>query len=260
MFVNVYRAERKERQFTDLLQRISMMPQNKMYELDVMLNAKRSVNKTTSSNSKIGKVLNSFGPSGYILNSRINNCLSAIDKTIDNNIMGLMGIVADATGISMLLMVQEQLGQDFITVARTLNNVMNFGPNALNQLQAAVFEGIQNTIFDVVATGTQAANEVINGITDAAFCALLPGLDELQNTLGDLLGGIASIEEAISSLTNSVTNEINNTLFGLQREINQLSDRIAGGLFDYASTRTTTCASRPDSQLGIRDAIRSSLC
>jgi hypothetical protein len=260
MFVNVYRAELKERQFTDLIRRMSMLPEDKVYELNVMLKAKKSVNKTTSSSGTIGKVLSGLGPSGYVLNSRINSCLSAIDRTIDNNIIGLMGVVADATGISMLLDIQERLGNDFVQIVRTLGNVQNFGPNALYQLQSAVFEGIQNTIFDVVATGTQAVNEVIDGITDAAFCALMPGLQELQDSLGGLLGGIASIEEAVSSLTNSVTTEINTTLYALQSEINQLSDRIAGGLFGYASTRTSTCASRPDSQLGIRDAIRSSIC
>ena len=260
MFVNVYRAEQKQRQFNDLIRWMATLPQNKLYELDLMLNAKRRVNSLTSSGSRIGGILNNLGPTGSILNSRINSCLSAIDRTVDNNILSLMGVFADATGITMLLMVQERLGNNFVQIARTLGNVQNFGPNALNQLQAAVFEGIQNTIFDVVAVGTQAANEVINGITDAAFCALLPGLQQLQGSLGDILGGIATLEDAVSSLTQSVTTEINTTLFALQGEINQLSDRIAGGLFGYASTRTATCASRPDSQLGIREAIRTSLC
>lgn len=260
MFVDVIEADRRQREFQSILISLARIPEQRMRELDVSLSLKRQVQGVVSPSSNIGRFLNTVGGgSTAVIQSRINQCLSAIDRTIDTNIIALTGIAFDAAGLDTLLSIQSTLGSNFTSVANTLNNVYNFGPNALNQLQQAFATGVQNTILGAVSIATQAANETIQGVSDAVFCALLPSLNQLQTQVAGILGPVADITNAVTDLTQQVTNTINNTLNSLQSEVDNLSATISQGLFGYASNRGSTCADRPDSQLGIRDAISSSL-
>lgn len=260
MFANMLEAERQQRQFQSTVNALARMPENRLRELDLMLNAKRQVNNAVSPTSNVGKFLNTLSPgSARFTQRQINRCLSAIDKTIDNNILSLMGTTADAVGITTLLKIQQTLGRDFIRLTRTLNYANNFGPNAINQLQSAFDKGVRTTIMNALGVATQAVNETINGVVDGVYCAALPSLNELQNQIAGVLGPVSSIAGAVSDLTQQVTNDINKSLRSLQREVDDLSKTISGGLLQYAVTPGTTCANRPDSQLGIREAISSSL-
>lgn len=260
MFINVQEALRREQEFQSIVNSLAALPADRLRQLDVTLAAKRRVRDVISPTSNVGRFLNTVSPgSAGILQSRVNQCMSAIDRTIDNNILALTGFALDASGLDTLLSIQSTLGNDFANVANTLNRVQNFGPNAIGQLQAAFATGVRNTILDGIGIATQAANEVIQGTADAIFCALAPSLAELQNQIAGVLGPVADIAGAVSDLTQQVTNDINNTLNSLQGEINNLSATISGGLFQYATTPGSTCANRPDSQLGIQEAISNSL-
>lgn len=254
-FVNAYRAEQKERRLTNNIQRMAMLPEDRLNQLDLMLSAKRKVRESTSSKSKLGGIMKSLGGNNSYITSKINNCLSSIDKTIDNNIIGLLGAAYDAAGITDLLIMQEVLGRDFSRLMRSLGNLQNFGDNALYQLQDAFARGVQNTIIDAVAMATDVINDTIDELANEAFAALLPALDGLQSELGSILGEVTNAGEAVSALMQEITGDINNLLRTVQGEFNDLSRTISNGLFDYASTRGTTCASRPDSQNGLRSAL-----
>ena len=256
MFINVLEAERRENEFAAMVERLAYLPADRLARLDTMLGAKRQINNAIAPNSSIARFLNSVDPNtSSILQRRVNSCMSAIDRTSDNNIMSMMGAVFDASGIDTLLFMHAQLGSNFVEIANTLANVYQLGPNAIYNLQAAFREGVQQTLIDSITIATEAANEVINGVAEAAFCAILPSLAELQNQIGDVLGPVSDIVGAIDSLTEQVTGTINNTLISLQNEVNSLSNVISGGLFNYATRPGGTCANRPDSQLGIRQAI-----
>lgn len=253
-------AERQQRQFQYTVNALARLPEQRLQQLDLLLNAKRQVNNAITPTSNVGRFLNSMSPgSSRFLQNQVNRCMSAIDKTIDNNILAVMGTAMDVTGISTLLKIQQVLGKDFSKLARSLNAANSFGPRALSQLQSAFDRGVRTTIMNGLGVATQAANEAINGIVDAAYCNALPSLSDLQDQLAGVLGPVTDIAGAVSDLTRQVTNDINSTLRNLQAEVDGLSKLISGGLLQYAVTPGTTCANRPDSQLGIREAIGSSL-
>ena len=259
MFSNMYRAEVKEQKFVNLMNRMSMIPDNKKGQFNTMLSSKRTVRNVTSSTGSLGGILSGLGMNAGPTNAlayRINGCLSAIDRTIDANLMALLGVTLDAAGITYLLQMQSVLGEQFTRLMYVMANIQNYGENALYQLQSAITLGIQNTIFDVVAMGTDLINETINNAADAAFAELMPALSELQNgALSGILGGIGDAAGAVSALLDNITNDLNNLLYTMQTEFNAVSDIISGGLFNYAANKGTTCASRPDSQLGLRTAL-----
>ena len=262
-FVNMYEAEMKERRLMNVIRRVSMLDDTKISQLGMMLGAKRSVNSSLSPTGKIGSVLGKLGlnnNSSSTLSYRINGCLSAIDRTIDNNIVALIGLSLDSVGILDLLRMQEMMGNDFARLSRALGYIMNYGPAALYQLQDALVRGVENTIMDVVGMASDIATDAINQAAQEAFCALMPGLNSLQDELGGLLGGVADIADAVSSLTNEITNDINNVLIAAQMEFNDLSNTIADGLFGYATNRNSTCAMRPDAQSNLRRVLTQTIC
>jgi hypothetical protein len=186
--------------------------------------------------------------------------MSAIDRTIDNNIIALIGVSLDSVGILDLLRMQEIMGNDFARLSRSLGYIMNYGPSALYQLQNALISGVENTIMDVVAMASDIATDAINAAAQEAFCALLPSLNGLQDELGGILGGVGDVAEAISTLTNEITNDINSVLISAQREFNDLSDTISNGLFGYATNKNSTCAMRPDAQSNLRKVLTQTIC
>jgi len=261
-FANIARAEQRERTLRNILQRISMLEPDKINQLGVMLGVKRSVVNSTQPGGKLGGLLNKLGlntSSRSPITRKVNNCLSAIEKTIDNNIIGLLGASLDIIGITQLLRMQEMLGNDFTRLVRSLGYLESFGAGALGQLQYALETGVQNTIMDVVAMGSDLAIAAINTASNEVFAALLPSLLALQNELGPVLGGITNAAEAVSALTNEITNDINNILYAAQSEFNALSNTIAKGLFDYSATKGTTCASRPDAQNNLVKLLRQTI-
>ena len=173
---------------------------------------------------------------------------SFFDKTIDNNLIGLLGASLDVIGIGQLLLLEQRLGNDFARLARTLIYMESFGYNLIDQLQSAIESGVQRTIDNIIGIGTNIAIDAINTAADEAFAALSPSLLMLRNDLGPILGEIENVADAVSALTNEITNDINNILITAQGEFNNLSNEISQGLFNYASTLGTTCASRPDAQ------------
>lgn len=262
-FVNVYEAEMKERRLMNVIRRVSMLDDTRISQLGMMLGAKRSVNNSLSSTGTIGNVLGKLGlqnRNSSALSYRVNSCLSAIDRTIDNNIISLIGVSLDAVGILDLLRMQEIMGYEFARLSRALGYLMNAGPSALYQLQDALVSGVENTIMDVIASASDIATDAINAAAQEAFCALLPSLNGLQSELGDLIGGAGEIADAVSSLTNSITNDINNVLISAQMEFNELSDTIANGLFGYATNRNSTCAMRPDAQNNMMRLLTQTIC
>ncbi len=262
-FVNVYEAEMKERRLMNVIRRVSMLDDTRISQLGMMLSAKRSVNNSLSPTGKIGNVLGKLGlntRSSSSLSYRINGCLSAIDRTIDNNIIALIGVSLDSVGLLDLLRMSEIMGNDFARLSRALGYIMNYGPSALYQLQDALAMGVENTIMDVVAMASDIATDAINAAAQEAFCALLPSLNGLQNELGGILGGVGDLAEAVTSLTHEITNDINNVLISAQMEFNELSDTIAGGLFGYATNRGSTCAMRPDAQSNLMKVLTQTIC
>jgi len=261
-FTNAYEAEMKERRLMNVIRRVSMLDDTKISQLGMMLGAKRSINNSLNPTGKIGNVLGKLGlnRNSSSLSYRIISCMSAIDRTIDNNIIALIGVSLDSVGILDLLRMQEIMGNDFARLSRSLGYIMNYGPSALYQLQNALISGVENTIMDVVAMASDIATDAINAAAQEAFCALLPSLNGLQDELGGILGGVGDVAEAISTLTNEITNDINSVLISAQREFNDLSDTISNGLFGYATNKNSTCAMRPDAQSNLRKVLTQTIC
>ena len=250
-FVNVSRAEDKDRKMRNTLNRIAMLSSSQSSQLGMILGAKRRVRESTNPSGELGGLLSKLGlnmSSRNPVSYKINSCLAAVDKTIDNNLIGLLGASLDGDGIGQLLLLEQRLGNDFARLARTLIYLESFGYNLIDQLQSAIESGVQRTIDNIIGIGTNIAIDAINTAADEAFAALSPSLSMLRIELGPILGEIENVADAVSALTNEITNDINNILTTAQGEFNILSNVISQGLFNYASTLGTTCASRPDAQ------------
>lgn len=250
-FVNVSRAEEKDRKIRNTLSRVSRLNGSQSSQLGMMLGAKRRVRESTSPTGKLGGLLSKLGLNTGARNPlsyKVNSCLAAVDRTIDNNLIGLLGVSLDVIGVGHLLLLEQRLGNDFARLARSLIYLESFGANILGELQYALENGLNGAISNIIGMGTNIAIDAIDTATEEVFAALLPSLLMLQKELGPIIGEIDNVADAISALTNEITNDINNILYTAQGEFNSLSNIISNELFPYASTLGTTCASRPDAQ------------
>jgi len=231
MLVDMSGAQERERRMGELLNRLGSLDDNKIKQLEKMVNAQQLINNASDpTNSPLGAPNDS-------LQKELSASLAGRSETLRLNMTQILGFTPTDNDVKEISSIQSSFGGSLSTAASVVAKNINSIEGGVSSFLQAVDTGITGGI----VAATNAAGELIskaqNGII-AATKDLLPDTSSIfptgtLNQLKDVINDANSLTERVS---NMISSQIESTMKEVDGIFNSISDEIAAATKSIANS------------------------
>jgi len=224
-------AQERERRMGELLNRLGSLDDNKIKQLEKMVNAQQLINNASDpTNSPLGAPNDS-------LQKELSASLAGRSETLRLNMTQILGFTPTDNDVKEISSIQSSFGGSLSTAASVVAKNINSIEGGVSSFLQAVDTGITGGI----VAATNAAGELIskaqNGII-AATKDLLPDTSSIfptgtLNQLKDVINDANSLTERVS---NMISSQIESTMKEVDGIFNSISDEIAAATKSIANS------------------------
>lgn len=231
MLVDMSGAQERERRMGELLNRLGSLDDNKIKQLEKMINAQQLINNASDpTNSPLGAPNDS-------LQKELSASLAGRSETLRLNMTQILGFTPTDNDVKEISSIQSSFGGSLSTAASVVAKNINSIEGGISSFLQAVDTGITEGIVAV----TNAAGELISKAQDEVIAAtkdLLPDTSSIfptgtLNQLKDVINDANALTERVS---NMISSQIESTMKEVDGIFNSISDEIAAATKSIANS------------------------
>lgn len=247
MLVDMSGALERERRMGELLNRLGSLDNDKIKQLEKMVNAQQLINNASDpSNSPLG------APNDA-LQRELSSSLAGRSETLRLNMTQLLGFKPTDSDVKEISSIQSSFGGSLSTAASVVAKNINAVEGGISSFLQAIDTGITEGI----TAATNAAGKLISEAQEQATTAiqgLLPDTSSVLptgtlNQLKDILNDANALTDRV---TNMISSQVESTMKEIDGVLNSISEEIAAATKGIANSNIIS-----DQTQSFKDAVSS---